>query len=232
MGTLTYTQLTTEVLANLGNRTLFDSARLLNLMNIMQQRLARKPKWKELKSTVESTFVITASATIDKFLTVPANTRDILTFRVITTDGDSRKLRRRTTRQFDNLIPEPEYYARGTPEMYTEFDDKLEFWRVPDEAETYLIRRTTWPTPFTGLGTQTSDFTHKDDLLIALASSWALHSIGRLEDAARWFTVFKDMFMNAKLENDDEPDEEMVSGSQVVSGVDSSYWLDPFHRGV
>lgn len=231
MGTLTYTEMTTEVLANLGNRTSFDSDRLLNLMNIMQQRLARKPKWKELKDTVEGTFVITASATTDKFLSVPVNTRDILSFRVITDDGDSRKLGRVTARQFDKMVPEPEYYARGTPEIYTEFNVKLEFWRVPDEAEDYIIRRTTWPTPFTGTGSQTSDFTHKDDLLIALASSWALHSIGRLEDAARWFTVFKDMFNNAKLENDDDPDEQMVSGSQIISGLDSEYWLNPFFRG-
>ena len=231
MGTLTYEQMTTEVLANLGNRTQFDTSRLLNIMNLVQIRIARKPKWKELKDTVESTFTITASAKDDKFITVPANTRDILTFRVITSDGNSRKLHRRSTRQMDRIVPEPEYYSRGDPTIYSEFKDKMELWRVPDTADTYLLRRTTWATPFTGLTTQTSDLEEKDDMIVALASSWALHSIGRIEDSRQWWVVYNDMYKNAVEENNEEPDEELLSDSQLLERP-GEYWLDPFIHGV
>lgn len=233
MGTLTYTEITTEITAALGNRTQFDADRLLNIINLTQMRMARKKRWKELQTTEDSTFTITASAETDKKISVPTNVRDILTFRTVTDDGQSRKLQRRTVRQLDRLIPEPEWFSRGTPEIYVEFEGSLELWRVPDAADRYLIRFTTWPTVFTGTGapTQTSDFTNKDDMIIALSVSWAFTSIGRMEDAARWWAMYKDMLTIAETEDRDNPDEIIVA-DRDDAGVRTDYWRDPFFRGI
>lgn len=208
MGTLTYSGIKTEVLANLGNRTNFDASRFVNILNMSQMRIARVHKWNEMEDLVEGTFVITADAKVDKILAIPADTRKVYTFRIIKSNGESRKLIKKTNTYFDTYIPEPEYYARGTPTVYMTFKDQFEFWRVPDSAMDYSIRRRKWPTAFVGDGTPTqlSDFDEKDDALVALTSNWLLQSLGRMEDAGRWWTVYTNIVNAMAREEVEDPD--------------------------
>lgn len=231
MGTLTYTQMKTEVLASLGNRTSFDEDRFVNILNLSQMRIARFRRWEELDAVTDSTLVITADATADKKIAMPSNTRDIYSFRLIIGDGKSRKLVRRTYRWFDRNVPEPEYYARGTPSDYMRFNDTIELWRVPEDADDYQIRRCAWPTAFDKTAGQTSDFTEKDDMLIALTTSWAFQSLGRLEDAGRWFTTYANMLQAAMGEDAEVPDQ--IIAPDFESGPRTGeYWADPFIDGV
>ena len=209
MGTLTYTQIKTEALAALGNRTGFDEDRFVAILNLSQMRIARFRRWEELDATTNGTLVITADATVDKTLAMPSNTRDIYSFRIITegVDGFSRKLVRRTYRWFDRNVPEPEYYTRGTPTDYMRFAGQLEMYRVPDNDDDYIIRRCSWPTDFDKTAGQVSDFTQKDDMLVALTISWMFQTLGRLEDAGRWFTTYANMLNSAMGEDAEVPDQ-------------------------
>lgn len=231
MGTLTYTQMKTEILANLGNRSSFDEDRLVAIMNLSQMRIARYRAWEELETNIEDTFTITASAKTDKFLALPSNTKDIYTFRIITENGQSRKLKRRTTRWLDENIPEPEYYARNKPVYYARFADQLEMSPVPDAEYDYIIRQRFWPTAFDKTAGQTSDLDNKDDMIVALSTNWAFQSLGRLEDSGRWWTVYTNMLKAASLEDSERPDELILPAFEEGPRT-GAYYQDPWVKEI
>ena len=233
MGTLTYAEIKTEVVAALGGRSNFDADRMTVIVNLAQMRISRKHRWQEMEDLVEGNFVITGVVKTDKFLSIPANTRKIYTIRLILGDGSSRRLESRTNQFFDDQIPEPEYYATGDPTIYTTFADKIEFWRVPDTADAYAIRRRKTPTAFAGDSTpgQVSDFEQKDDAIIALSSNWALQALGRMEDAGRWWTVYSNIINSAADEEVEDPDLKMMPAFEGAVRA-GEYWRDPFSRGV
>jgi len=231
MGTITYTQMKTEILANLGNRSEFDEDRLVVILNLAQMRIARFRAWEELTSVTDDTFTITADEEDDKAVPLPSNIKDIYTFRIITGQGQSRKLIRRTTRWFDENIPEPEYYTRNKPVNYTRFANALEVHPVPDDTYRYLIRQRFWPTAFDKTAGQKTELDHKDDLLVALSTNWAFQSLGRLEDAGRWWTIYLNMLKSAGLEDAEKPDE-MIAPAFESGLKTGEYWRDPFVKGV
>ena len=233
MGTLTYAEIKTEVLAALGNRSSFDTDRLAVIVNLSQMRIARAKKWEELDATSGGTLTFSGVAIDDKFHTLPSGTRSVYTFRLIMGDGQSRKLERKSKRFFDSRIPEPQYYATGKPEMYTVFAGKAEMWRVPDSAYTYDIRRCKWPLAFTGEGdtSQVSELDEKDDMLTALSISWTMQSIGRSEDAARWWRIYTNMLNSAMNEDTENPDELIAPDFELANLQRGDYWVDPWDSG-
>lgn len=233
MGTLTYDEIKTELLAALGNRSNFSTSRIAVIINLAQMRIARAKKWEELDATTAGTLGFTSTPLADKFLTLPTGTRDIYTFRLIIGNGESRKLERKTKRFFDRRIPEPEYYSVGKPEMYMVFAGSAEMWRVTDAAYTYDIRRCKWPLAFTGEAdlTQISELDEKDDMITALSISWAMQSIGRGDDASRWWRIYVNMLNSAMKEEAEDPDELIAPDFELAHIQRGEYWRDPWDRG-
>jgi len=169
----------------------------------------------------------------DKYLTMPTGTRDIYTFRLVLGNGESRKLSRKTVTFFDRIIPDPAYVSVNKPQMYTLFNDKAELWPVPDAAYDYEIRRCAWPLAFTGEGdlTQKSDLDEKDDMITALSISWAMQSIGRSDDAARWWIIYTNMLNSAIGEDVEKPDQVIAPDFELGAQAPREYWKDPWVDG-
>ncbi len=237
MGTLTTQELIAEVRSHLGERSDLTDARLVQALNLAQDRIIRGYTWREFDKAESGTFVITASATTDKALAFSdigggLDPRTIYSFRVITGDGRSRKLVRKSPRGFDEAHPEPEFFARGRPIEYVIWNDRFEFWRVPEEAWDYQIRYQAWPTALsTSTPTVVSDISHKDDLLLTLAVSWLFNSLSEYEKAGRFFGIFERMWKDAVEAEGEKPDLE-ISGERGPTNLGSNYWLDPFVKDV
>ena len=233
MGTLTTTELISEVRAHLANRDDLTDSELVTALNLMQQRLARKHDFEELRTIESGSFEISGTPATDKFLAFSAlgitNPREIYSFRVITNDGRSRKLKQRTYRYLDENVPEPEFYATGIPTDYVIWAESFEFWRVPDTAHDYEIRLSQWPTALVASpGSATSDFREKDDILIMLAVSYLFNRLGEYERGGRFWTIFSDMWKDAMQEDSTLPDLTVSPGLTRPEG--SQPWLDPFVR--
>lgn len=224
MGVLTGTEMENEIRSNLGNRTDLDS-RLYRFINFAQDQLARYHQFDELETVLENTFT-TSTGTVD----LPSKPLDIRSFRLI--DGShSRKLDYYTPRQFDEVLPKPDWYTTGRPSIYTAYRKKVEVWRVPDDSYTYKLRYKAYPTAFTDGSSETSDFEGMDDILIALATSWAFRSLGESEKASYWIGVAaKGMQLAKKADlytTDYEP-----SGEATANLTAGEYWLNPWVKGV
>lgn len=237
MGTLTLSDLISEVRDHLGGRT--DSsggadAKIIRALNVGQEYLARSHDFEELRRLVQDNLV-----TDDKFLAfteLPAgsqNPHEIYSFRIITGDGQSRKLTYHAPRQFDKWVPEPQFYAGGIPDVYTVWDEKFEFWRVPDDTYNFDLRMSVWPTAFSSGDTSAkSDFREKDDLLVFLAVSWIFGSLGEYDRMRMFFGIYRTRFEEAEGEDMTKPDKEIVSphGKARPDVVLGRPWADPFVR--
>ena len=235
MGTLDTTSLISEVQGHLADRGDLTAAKAIIALNLMQQRLARLHDFEELRKIESGTFVITATPKTDKFLAFSAltntNPREIYSFRVVTTDGRSRKLTQRSYRYYDDKVPEPEFYSRGTPSDYIIWAESFEFWRVPDIAHDYEIRLSTFPTALLeSPGTAVSDFREKDDMIIALTVSHIYNKLGEYERGARFWIIFKEMWKEARREDKTMPDLLLSPGFDSSSILGGRPWADPFVR--
>lgn len=224
MGTLTRSQLESEIHAFFADRTDIDSARLITWLNLAQTRIARLRPWQELEDL--DTSVSTAAST--KFVTLPTNTRTIYDVRLI--DGaNSRRISIRTHVEFDKAVPYPERYATGRPELATRWAEKLEFWRVPDAIYPLEIRRLKWPTTFTSGSDVASDLDQKDDALIMLAVTWGYTSFRQLEDAGRCWAIYRAMINEAAGEEVERPELDIAPGHvNDPTGLTGDYYLNPF----
>lgn len=233
MGTLTTSELISEVKAHLANRDDLTDAEYITALNLMQTRLARKHDFEELRTIESGSFVISGTPATDKFLAFSAlgvtNPREIFSFRIITSDGRSRKLKQRSYRYLDENVPEPEYNSTGVPTDYIIWAESFEFWRVPDSTYNYEIRMSKWPTALVASpGSAVSDFREKDDVLIMLTVSYLYNRLGEYERGARFWNVFKDMWADAQLEDRTLPDLSLSPG--LVRPSSSKPWSDPFIR--
>lgn len=233
MGTETLTSLIAEVNSATANREDFTDARIITALNFSQDRIAVLKTWDELESLTTGTFVITGTLLTDKFLTMPSSTRNIYSFRVITTDDRELKLTYIPFRQFDKKIPSPEDFAAGDPEFFTIFEGKFEFWRIPDAAHTYYIRRSKWPTAFAAASpTAVSDLDRKDQAIIAGALSYLHHTLGKDEKAKEWFGIWSGLMREHTSEDTEKPDQVIMPDFEAFNNVVShDYWVDPFIRG-
>lgn len=237
MGTLITSDLIEEVRDHLAGRTDVADARIVRALNLGQEYLARTKDYEELRVIETGALVITATPADDKIIQFStltnSNPHEIYAFRVITQDGRSRKLVYRTTRTFDRLIPEPEFYARGLPSVYTVWSDRFELWRVPDVAESFEIRLTKFATALsTTEPNAVSDFREKDDLLIFLGVSWLYGQLGEYSRMASFFTMYRTRSKEAELKDARRPDLDIISdhGRAVPDVVVGRPWTDPFVR--
>jgi len=230
MGTLTLTQLKTEVRSGLGGRTDLDT-RLAIILNIAQMRINRKYRWEELERITSGTLTYNNDDN-DRYVALPTSTRDIHSF-VVLSGANSRKLDGRTTRQWDAFVAKPEYFSRHLPSDYVRYKDRLEIFRMPDQAYSYRIRHDVWASAFSDASPSvTSDLDHKDDLLIALALSYSFSSLGDSTRASRWWVIYSNGLNDAVGEEVEKPDIAPAPQANLRDwGSSSEPWKDPFIRG-
>lgn len=227
MGTLTLTELKAEITASHGNRTDI-ATRLTQTLNLSQMRIARVNLWEELESLNTSFSTATGNRYVD---ISSANPHEVLS--VVLVDGTvSKKLTRRVYRQLDKLQPYPEANATGKPDAYDVFAKKIELYRIPDAIYPLRIRLSIWPTAFSdGSPSAVSTLDMKDDMLIALSNSWLFLTLGKSEDANKWWNIYRQMLSSAVAEEGRTPDMDFVYGAGSARGLEpDTPWANPFVR--
>jgi hypothetical protein len=224
VGTLTGVEIENEIRYNLGNREDLDS-RLYRFINFAQDQLARFHPFDELE-VVESGNFTSGVGTIS----VPSKPLDVRSFRLLD-DSRSRKLVYYTPRQFDQLVPDTDWHTQQRPTIYTQFSKTFEVWRIPDNNYEYKIRYKKSPTKLTANSSFTLDFDGLDDVIIALATSWAFRSLGEREKASWWIGVAAKAMGLAKDLDLYKADHEPV-GSPSDTVTAGQYWKNPFIKGV
>lgn len=238
MGTLTTSELIDEVKKHLGDRSDLTDARVVRVLNLQQERLARSYDYREFRQLVTGTLSSSGTKANDKILTFASlglsqAIRDIYSFRVLD-ESRSRKLVNYSPRIFDQTIPDIEFYDRNIPSVYVVWSDQFELWKIPDQDYEFEIRLTTWPTALsTGNLSAKSDFEEKDDLLITIATSYLYNSYGEYDRASHFFGIFRSMWEQSKIEDFDRPDRDIKPPAGEKQPVTSEeYWTNPFVRDV
>jgi hypothetical protein len=239
MGSLTLTQLQTELNSAHASRTDFTEARRIVALNLAQTRIARLYDWNELQALDTGTIGDAASPATDKFEAVPSNIRRMYSFRIVDTasKSNSRKLTWVPQRQWDQNVPETEAWVTDTPVMYTIWKRttlQFEFWKIPDQSYNYEIRSAKWPTDFaTASPNATSDLDNKDDMIIALAASWGFLTFREMDEADKWWKIYRNMANDALGQDIEEYEIDIRAPlEQAIRGrtPGPEPWLDPFNR--
>jgi hypothetical protein len=241
-GALTEAQLITEVTAALGNRVdlQITNQRIVNTLNLAQQRMSRFYSFPELRQDWQATGIVTGFPAVDKWLVLPVGVKVVHSF-ILQDGANSRKLIEKPWRMFDYNVPLPEFIAPEWPSFYTRFDLLAAMlYPIPLSAYAYFLRATMLPTPFASpllvgyTGSQVSDFTDKDDIIIALASAYLLRTLGRHDIAVSWESEALLRLQEAKATAEDSPDmdfspDDFTGTTQMAAG---EYWAAPFIMAV
>lgn len=241
MGELSYTQLDSELHAIHGNRDDFSQDERVIALNLAQTRIARIHDWNELWAVDTGTIGDAGDAATDKFENIPSGIRRIYSFRIVNTSDRSKsaKLRWVPQRQWDQNIPESQAWDTGQPSLYTIWKRAdnfvFEFFLIPDTSYNYEVRSAKWPTNFTtSSGATASTLDRKDDMILALAASWGFLRKREMEEANRWWGIYREMANNAtdqeieEFEIDVRAPLEMARRGQDAPTVQP--WADPFNR--
>lgn len=233
MGTLSLTDLKDEVRIALAGRT-DQNTRLTRVINLAQTRIGRVRRWQELEKILELTIVKTGTIKTDRRTGIPSNVRDFYSVLLIdtTTSTVNRKLKYIAHRDWDNRHPYPEDTQRARPKEYTVWQKSMEFWPIQDTSYDIRARVSIYPAALSdALPNATSDLSEKDDIIVAAAVSWIFTSLRMMEDAGRWFGIYKDL-LNAAIDNEAEkPDLDRGPTAAQGEGVSpGEYWLDPFQQ--
>ena len=236
MSLLTLTELKAEIKAGLGNRTDLD-IRMDSIVDLAQLRLARLKDFDELRQIETATAAITATAADDKVITFPtltnARIRKIYSLRRFAPADETLtgKLQRVLTHKWDEVMPEPEYWARGWPTHYTVWENnKFELWKVPDIAYTFQIRLSRWPkkVSVTGAGNPI-DLENVDDLIIHLCLSYAYWTLGRTDRARDFYGIYRGLAKDALIEDATDLDQAMAGVKMPQDSFQGSDGVDdPF----
>jgi len=239
MSILTLAEIKTEISTAFASRADI-TTRLDNVIDLSQLRLARIHDFDELRQKATATTVVTSDAEADKTLSFPtltdARIRKIYSMRLVDSAGSimARKLKKVLTKNWDKVIPEPEFYSRGSPTHYTVYsNNEFELWKVPDIAYTINIRVSRWPkqVAITGEG-NSIDLENVDDLIITLSTSYLYHSLGRTDKGKEFYGIYKGMAKEALIEDTTDYDEAM-SGIDPTDNFGSGRGYDnPFVRSM
>jgi len=236
---MTSAQIITEICDVVGKSTTASAVsatelqvRVLNYLNMAQQRIARAYSFNELKT------IKTDSVTVDTVKTYPLETgtnnlgltgiKDIESIRLIDSEN-SRKLKRWSYRKYDKKFPYPENYSTDRPHMYVRYGDNIELFKIPNDAYTLYIRYSKWATALTNTATS-PDFLEKDQLLIAAGVLETYLAFEEYVDAKIWYERYSGLLYDAisgdsTMTDWDPLPEGFGEGSGAVSGAP---WLDPY----
>jgi hypothetical protein len=246
MSVLTIAQIKGEIRKHLGGRTDADD-RLDGVINLSQVRLARLHDFDELRDVTTIDTAVTADAAADKIIDISGEIpryRKIYSIRLYADNQLSRKLNKRLTKNWDSIIPEPEYYARGTPTDYTFWGPyKMELWKVPDRVYTMYFRYSRWPVVVTSDTPQENllDLLNVDDLIIHLATSdliihlatsYLYLSFGNLEKSNQYFAIYSALAKEAIDEDEEDFDSNLMSHDINRLGANTRGFDDPFVRSI
>lgn len=240
MGTLTLTQLQSEVRTSLGGRTDQDS-RLTIALNLAQQQLARAKinrdgklipvDWEELQFADTLTIPYTAVAATDRIINFSAmtttNPREIWSL-TIENGGLSVKLSPVSAREMDRMIPDPDFYSTRQPLFYVKWKERIELFPIPDQAYAGIVRGLKWPDALSG-ASDLSNFKEKDDILIFLAGGYIYNSLGDTAKADQLLKQAAIQIESALAEDINSPDDVILPPweNRAVRAT-GNYWLNPF----
>ena len=181
-----------------------------NYLNFAQRRIAKSYDFYELQSKNITAVTVAniktyplETGTNNLGLTSVKNIRSIVLIDGTNTER-SRKLEFWNYRRFDDRFPRPENYPTDIPTIYTREGDNLELFKIPDAIYTMNIRYNKWPTVFT-TGSQVSDYSNKDELIITAGVLETYLALEEYSDAAIWMQRFLGQLKDSILE-DQDPD--------------------------
>lgn len=228
MGTLQLSELREEVHDAHGNRNDLTDARLDRIINMSQERIARRYRFEELVDL----------ATIDldsEEITLPDNVQKLYHISIrdkTDTSGYTSDLVRVTRKKLFQLRQLKDSPNTRRPVYYNRYGQKVRVQAPPDK--TYLAEYvfSAYPTKLVG-DADKSDFDSLDDAIIALSVSWLFAIKGNTDEANRWFRIFNNSMGDARLEDFDTPDAEL-STETTESGdrLAPRYYEDPFQMSM
>lgn len=182
-----------EIQKNITGRSDVDATRILLLLNLMQMRLCKSFDFHELQTvdigTSSSDPYIqngTATYSLATILSVTAGTiRAIHEIRRI--DTDYILVKELLVRRQDETVPQADFFALDVATHYIRTGDEILVLKTPDASEGLLIRWSVYPTAI-ATGTA-STLENKDDLLIAMTTSWIFMSLRMTEEGSRWLEI-------------------------------------------
>jgi hypothetical protein len=200
-----------------------------------QQRVARRWPWKDLQQLNLAQMSFTGNPGVDKYLSVPPTLKTLHSFVLLDTTagssslGQSRKLKQKPWRWFDERYPSPEWYVPGWPKVYAYWGLFIVMLPPPMAQFTAQLRSTNQPAPFVATNmTQTSDFADKDDILINWALGYKWRSYGRLDRATYHENLVNELVAEAIEFDDRRPDIEVSKELEATSMTATPYWQDPW----
>lgn len=238
-GTLTRDQFVTEICDVVGKSTAALSVSGSTLqsrvqtyyLNWAQRRIAKSYDFYELeaKSTTASTVASVKTypletGTNNLGLTGVKHIRSIVLIDGTNTPR-SRKLKFWNYRRFDDKFPRPENYDSNVPALYTREGTNLELFRIPDAVYTLNIRYSKWPTVFSS-GSQTSDYSNKDELLVTAGVLETYLALEEYADAGVWMQRFLGQLKDSIIDEGDtdwEPQAEFFRTDRMPAVA--SPWL-------
>ncbi len=244
MGDLTRAQLRTEIIANLGGRSSLGSGAGLDTLNRAldraQTRIQRSNTsgWSEL-IVLESDALIIDDSTfsiadglndrIDKIrslYTHKANTTSSVTLIGLSTDV------------FNRLIGNVGSKPNGRPAYYVDerfgstLVREIRMWPKPDEAYNLWQVLQLKVTAFTD-DSMVSDFEDKDDLIIALTTSYMFTRYQQFEESDALFKMYSNQLQTAIINDKNKPDIQHVPFGLGIhnAGINAiNSWQDPFRH--
>lgn len=182
-----------EIQKNITNRTDVDATRILLLLNLMQLRLCKSFDFHELQTVdvgTDSTDPYLQSGTsvysLATILSASAGTmRTIHEIRRIS--NDYKLIKELLVRRQDDSIPQADFFAVEVSSHYIRTGDNILVLQAPDANEGLLVRWSVYPTDIL-VGTS-SQLENKDDLLIAMTTSWIFMSLRMTEEGERWLSI-------------------------------------------
>lgn len=236
---LTVGEYKTEIRSAFGGRTDFDS-RLAIIIGLAQDMLARMHDFDELRLRATINTAVTGSAANDKILSIAglfpgasqAKFRKLYSVRLFASGAQSRKLTKIMPRRWDQLVPEAEYYARGKPTHYVQWQrNEIELWKVPDAVYTLHFRYLIWPAVVGADGTFLT-LENVDDLIILLSCSYLALNAGHLQRSNEFYRAFANKAMDALKEDVEDYDTHMAVYGSEINGTLGRGYDDPFQRSM
>lgn len=230
MGTLTLADLRDEVSSALGNRNDLANTRIDRILNMSQERIARRYRFDDLITTdtidIDSNEVELGS---DIHKIYHLSIRDKSDTSGPTTDLVS--VPKSTLLQLHQMKSSPD---KRRPTIYTRYGQKLRVYAYPETTYLGEIVYSKYPTPFSDDDTDaTSDFDLLDDALISLTVSWFYASYGNPDEATRWFRIFQNSMKDAVLEENEHPDMSIDAATSPHGDIGAPrYYEDPFAKTV
>lgn len=235
MSVLTIGQIKAEIRSAMGTRNDAD-ARLAGVINLSQTRLCRLHDFDELRAIISlNTPTISSNPETDKIVSLAmlGRYRKIYSIRLLADNVQSRKLTKILTKEFDQEIPEPEFYSRRTPSRYIMWGkDQMELFPVPDIIYSMRIRFSRWPIVVTDANDgDFLDLENVDDLIIHLSLSYLFLSFGNIEKSNEYYRIYAALAREALGEDEEDFDTHLAGRvGQQGRTMPSLGYNDPFVR--